>query len=320
MSKHVKILFFSLLVLIAWDLLTGNVFKLILSSDYVRAFELVRLLRIGRVLNSLVAGADLAVVGLVLQTLFANPLAGPYILGISSGSAFGIAMGMMFLYSLGIFLGYFYSFLMALFGAVLALALILYLVRRYSLVVVIIAGVLLNGIFSALINVLQYFSRPGLVKSFVVWTMASVDVFQLKQFVILLILSVLVFVFFLIQAEKLDVLYFGESYAESFGVNVSVLKFSLLLCVGLLVAVLTASYGPIAFVGIIAPHLARIGTKSYKHRNLLLLSVLWGCVILVLADVISHSFAVVLPLNTVLSLIGLPILLYLLLRGREIIL
>ncbi len=318
MARRDKILVFVLLVLIIFDLCEGSVFKLFLDGDYHRAIEIIRLLRLGRVLNSLLAGADLAIIGLILQTLFSNPLAGPYILGISSGAALGVAVGIMLFARAGLVGGIFYGMFMALLGSLLSLGLILFLVRRYSLVVVIIAGVLLNGIFSALINVLQYFSSPGMVKSFVVWTMASVDVFQLKEFVILLVFSVLALVWFFTQSEKLDALYFGENYAKSFGVNTDVLKFSLLFFIGVLVAFLTVSYGPIAFVGIIAPHLARISSESHKHSNLLVSSLLWGSVILILADLISHIFTIILPLNTVLSLIGLPVLFYLLLRRKEI--
>ncbi len=318
MIRRIMLLTIVLMVLMLIDLFFGNVLQLFIHGQWQQGVEILLAIRLVRVLGALVAGFSLSVVGLLLQTLFNNPLAGPYILGISSGAAFGVAAEMMLLPVLGLFASYFYGLMFALLGAGLVLVIILFLANRYSLVVVIIAGVIITGIFSALINVLQYFSKPGMVKSYVLWTMASLDNADFKQIAFIAILCFGFFLWLIAKSGELDGLYLGFDYAQTLGIDVWRLKLRLLLIAGVLTAVITATYGPIAFVGIISPHLARAFSKTQKHYNLLIVSVLFGVIILIFADILSHLFSVILPVNTVLSLIGLPILLYFLLKKKTI--
>ena len=318
MIRRVILLVIFLVVLVLVDLFYGNVWQLLLDGHWQQGLEILQAIRLSRVVSALVAGFDLAMVGLLLQTLFNNPLAGPYILGISSGAAFGIALEIMLLPYLGLYASYFAGIVFALFGAGLVLLVILFLAGRYSLVVVIIAGVIISGIFSALINVLQYFSKPGMVKSYVLWTMASLDNADFRQIALIAALSFPVFLWLIVKSGQLDGLYLGLDYARTIGIDVGRLKLRLLLIAGVFTAIITATYGPVAFVGIISPHLARAFCKSQKHGNLLVISVLFGSLILVLADILSHVFYVILPINTVLSLIGLPVLFYFLLKKKTI--
>ncbi len=318
MVRRVILLVIFLVVMVLVDLFYGNVWQLLGNGDWHRGLEILQAIRLPRVVSAMVAGFDLAMVGLLLQTLFSNPLAGPYILGISSGAAFGIALEIMLLPYLGLYASYFSGILFALLGAGLVLLVILFLAGRYSLVVVIIAGVIISGIFSALINVLQYFSKPGMVKSYVLWTMASLDNAGFEQIIFLWFLSLIAFLWLMLKSGQLDGLYLGLDYARTIGIDVGRIKLRLLLISGIFTALVTATYGPVAFVGIISPHLSRVYCKSQKHGNLLVISVLFGSLILVLADILSHVFYVILPINTVLSLIGLPVLFYFLLKKKTI--
>ncbi len=296
-----------ILILLLLELLWGNVWHLLISADYEKALFLVRSLRLPRVFNCIVAGAGLSLTGLLLQTLFRNPLAGPYILGISSGAAFGVALSLMFFSSVA-WVG---SVVLALAGAALVIWLIVYLSWRFSLTTVIIAGVLITGIFSALINVLQYFSPAYDVKNFVLWTMASVDGNISAFSLFTLAVTVFVLLFVLKNADRYDALYFGQDYALSMGVDFFRLKTLTLLLTGVIVALLTVNYGPVAFVGVISPHIARMFSPTLRHKALTGQTVLWGISVMLFADWLSHLFPVVLPVNTALSLIGLPMLFYL---------
>ncbi len=274
--------------------------------------------RLGRVVSGIIAGAGLSLGGLLLQTVMSNPLAGPYILGISSGAAFGIGVGLMLMPLFGIFPGYVQSVVMALAGAFVVFLMILYVSRRYSTVVVIIAGVLINGFFSALINVFQFFSPSFSVKNFVIWTMASLEYVQWWQIAVIGVVVLIFAVFTLVNAEKFDAMYLGNDYARSLGVDGKRLRFFVFIFAGLVVAFMTAAFGPVAFVGVIAPHMARFTSSSQRHANLAKLSVLWGAFFVVGADWLTHITTVTLPLNTVLSLIGLPVIFFVFLRQKNV--
>jgi len=309
MNKSTGIIILGLLVLA--ELLWGNVIRLFSEHQPDKAVFLIVSLRLPRVFNAIVAGAGLSVTGLLLQTLFRNPLAGPYILGISSGAAFGIALSIM-LFAPGSF-WQFAGILTALAGAALVLTIIVYLSRKFSLTVVIIAGMLITGIFGALINVLQFLSPAFEVKNYVLWTMASIDTNINALSVICLTLTVFVIFFVLKHSTRYDALYFGKDYALSMGVDYLRLKNTTLAFTGIIIALITVIYGPVAFAGVIAPHIARMTARSLRHSSLLGHTVFWGIALMLFADWLSHLFPAVLPLNTSLSLIGLPMLFYLLL-------
>ena len=295
------------------DLLWGNVWHLLISSSGSGIWQILYLFRLPRMLNSLIAGSGLALAGLVLQTIFHNPLAGPYVLGISSGAALGVAIGLMVL-GAGSMLSLIGQFVFAVVGAIAVILSLMILARHYSMVAVIIAGVLLAGIFSALISILQYFSPAQSVKNFVVWTMASVD---MANYLLIGINLVIVLGGIIILSHKtlvLDSFYLGEDYAQSMGINVKAQRTFLVVSVGLIIAFLTAGYGPVAFVGVISPHIARWTISSQRHSSLLPYVIIIGAGVTVWADFFSHISFTVLPINAVLSLLGLPVLLLLILR------
>ncbi len=309
-----KVIGIILLAAVIADLLWGNVWQLIISGNTSGAKEILYLFRIPRVINSLSAGAGLALVGLVLQTILHNPLAGPYVLGISSGSAMGVAIALMMMGSAVGVLSFMSVYVFALAGAIGVIVVLLVLARHYSMVAVIIAGVLLAGIFSAMVSVLQFFSPAYTVKNFVVWTMASVDVSNYNVIITNLVVVVGSIIFVLMRTTVLDSFYLGEDYALSMGVDVRKQRTVFIVTAGIIIALLTASYGPIAFVGVTSPHIARWVSQSQRHSQLVIYSSLSGSAFVVVADFISHVMPVVLPINSVLSLMGIPVLLVLILK------
>ncbi len=296
------------------EIMWGNVWHLMQAGDIDDARQLIYVFRIPRLLNSLCAGIGLALAGLVLQTIFHNPLAGPYVLGISSGAALGVAIALMALgagYGALSFMG---MFLFALVCALLVILILMILARRYSMVSVIIAGILLAGIFSALISVLQYFSPSYAVKNFVVWTMASVDMSNYKIVFFNMIITTLSIAVISKKALVLDGFYLGQDYALSIGIDVKKQRTLLIIVIGVIIAFLTSSYGPIAFVGVISPHIARWISQSQRHNKLIWPSIIIGASVVVWADFISHAFSITVPINSVLSLLGLPVLFLLILK------
>ncbi len=311
-----KIILFFLVIIIIADLLWGNTWHLIFQHDSYSLWQILYYFRLPRIVNSLIAGIGLGLAGLVLQTVFHNPLAGPYVLGISSGSALGVAIALMILGSMSKLISFVGTFMFALVGALLVIIILTILARHYSMVAIIIAGVLLAGIFSALISVLQYFSPAYSVKNYVVWTMASVDMSNYPIIITNLIIIILSTIAIASKTTILDSFYLGEEYALTMGVNVREERTKLIIIIGIIIAFLTASYGPIAFVGVISPHIARWLTHSMRHNVLILYSGLVGAGIMVMSDFLSHAFGVTIPLNAILSLLGLPVM-FLLVLKRE---
>ena len=312
--KKVLVLVVALIVGISVDLLWGSAWHLLAAGEVDSLTEILYFFRFPRVANALISGIGLALSGLVLQTLFHNPLAGPYVLGISSGSALGVAVALMFIASASNLLSFFSLFASALIGAVMVIMILTVLSRRYSMVSVIIAGVLMAGIFSAMISILQFFSPAQSVKNFVIWTMASVDMSNYGIIVTNVIIILFAGMVIFIHTNVLDSFYLGEDYAMTMGVNARKYRTVLIFTIGLIIALLTSSYGPIAFVGVISPHLARWISHSQRHKSLFVLTIMLGANFMIWADFLSHAFTVVLPINAVLSLMGLPILFVLILK------
>ena len=298
----------------AADLLWGRAWHLLHEGQLDSLMQILYFFRLPRAANSLIAGVGLALTGLVLQTIFHNPLAGPYVLGISSGSALGVAIALMIVGVASNLLSFVGMFVFALLGAVAVIMILTVLARHYSMVAVIIAGVLMAGIFSALISVLQYFSPAQPVKNFVVWTMASVDMSNYQIILINLIITSLAAIIIISRTTVLDSFYLGEDYAISMGVNTRKHRTVLIVVTGVIIAFVTASYGPIAFVGVISPHLARWIASSQRHGVLVFYTTVVGAGVMIWADFLSHAFSVMLPINAVLSLLGLPVLFVLILK------
>ncbi len=280
-------------------------------------------LRLPKVLTAALAGASLAVAGLLLQTLFRNPLAGPDVLGISAGASLGVALVVLGLGSseagrlsaLGL-LGDMAVVSAASAGAGLALALILWASRRMGNLTLLVLGLMLGYTTGALTTILLHMSQAERVQAFVFWTFGSFGSVSWNELRVLAPLLLLALAAALVFGKSLNALALGEGFARSVGVDVRRLRRLLLLVSAVLAGAVTAFCGPIAFLGIAVPHVARLWLRSADHRLLLPASALSGAVAALLADLLTQlpPGAEVLPLNAVTSLLGAPLIAYLLLR------
>jgi iron complex transport system permease protein len=279
--------------------------------------------RLPRALGATIAGAALSVSGLLMQVLFRNPLAGPYILGISSGAGLGVALVTLGTASIGIsFVPTGFSLIAsASIGALLIFSIIFILsLRVKDIMTLLIAGVLIGSIANALVSIIQAHSSAVAVKTFVLWTMASLDQLNLSDIRILYIVCITAIVGSLIISKSLNALLMGEKYARSVGINININRVFIILLSGILAASITAFCGPIGFIGIMVPHIVRILFKTSQHHLLILYSVLTGSCVLLLSDLVAHFLikSYLLPLNAVTALIGIPIILWLMLGKKNI--
>lgn len=283
--------------------------------------------RIPEAITACLTGAGLAVGGLLMQTLFRNPLAGPSILGISSGAGLGVAFVMLFLGShTGLFLNQIsmFSRLATVFsasvGAILVLFLILFLARRVKdNVMLLIIGIMVGYISAAIVGILNYYGMQENVHSFVLWGLGSFSNITWNQMPVFIptVLIGLVFSFLLIK--PLNLLLLGENYARNLGLNINRARFFIIIVTGLLTAVITAFCGPIAFLGLAVPHLSKQLLKTSNHTILIPAVILNGAVLALVCNIIAKmpGFEGALPINAVTSLIGAPVVILVILRKKH---
>lgn len=277
-------------------------------------------IRLSRIVVALLVGIALPISALQMQTFFQNPLAGPYVLGVSSGASLGVALfilGMPFLSSIG--LGFIANIGMLtsawLFSALIIFTIALVSIRLKDIMMILIMGIMFSSAISSIVQILQYFSEESALKSFVLWTMGSLSNLDWSQILIICI-SVffgLLLSIFLIKA--LNLLLLGENYALSMGLNMTTARNLIFLSTILLSASITAFTGPIAFIGLAVPHIARIFFSTADHRVLIPAVALIGMIIILISDAIST--AMTLPINTITSLIGIPVVIAIVLRNRN---
>jgi iron complex transport system permease protein len=289
---------------------------------------IVRSFRFPQAVVAAVAGAALAVAGLLMQTLFRNPLADPSILGISAGSSLGVAILLMAtaafsgasVTSLGIWASLGVGFA-AFSGALLVLILILIISTRVRNVVsLLIVGIMIAYIAGSLTGLLKYYSSKEDVQAFVIWgmgTFSNVGYSQLPFFTILLAVGIFA-TFFL--AKPLNIMLLGENYAKNLGLHVRRNSFYIILLSGYLTAVVTAYAGPIAFIGLAVPHIARNLFRTSDHRILIPGSILAGMALALFCNLIARLPGLEgnLPINSVTSLIGAPFVIWIIMRKRQL--
>jgi iron complex transport system permease protein len=288
--------------------------------------SIVRVFRLPKALTALAAGAALAVSGLILQTVFRNPLAGPDSLGIGAGASVGVALvvlaagsgaGSAFLSGLGL-AGYALLSVAATAGAFLVLLVILLFARRVENgVTLLIVGLLVGYFAGSLVSLLVYFGSPQKVQVYLGWTYGSFSSVTARQLPVLYAAAALGFALAARCSKALNALLMGERFAESLGVRVKGARTRALLAASLLAGAATAFCGPIAFLGIAAPQAARRAFRSSDHAVLLPGAALLGSIFALAADIASQApgGGSVLPINPLLALIGAPIILSLFLRG-----
>lgn len=319
----------AVLVLFAADLATGPVS--ISLRDVMAALtggkcdanvrRIVLDIRLTKAVMSLLAGAALSVSGLQMQTMFRNPLAGPYVLGVSAGASFGVALFLLGAPLMGLASHPAMQTLgtagAAWIGAAAVLFLIMALGRRIKdIMVILILGMMLSSAVSAAVEIMQYLSNETALKTFVIWTMGSLGNVTTEELAMVIPAITLGMALSISAIKPMNMLLLGESYARTMGLNVVRTRRTVFLSTTLLAGTVTAFCGPIGFVGLAVPHLARMAFSSADHRTLLPASVLVGMVMLLLCDIIAKSLT--LPINTITALMGIPVVVYIVIGNRNL--
>ncbi|MBI5538568.1 MAG: iron ABC transporter permease [Bacteroidia bacterium] len=281
-------------------------------------------IRLPRVLTAIVAGLSLSVSGLLMQTLFRNPLAGPYVLGVSSGAGLGVAFMVMGFSAFGLnfveLMGSGGTILAACIGSGLFMLLIFAVsLKIRDVMTLLITGMLLGSAAGAIINVFQFAGSDQSLKLFVIWTMGSLGSTTWPQLELMSVVVLIGVVISLFLAYPLNVWLLGDENARASGVNISRVRNILLISTTLLAGSITAFCGPLAFVGIAAPHIARMISKTSDHRFLIPFSGIVGIAMLLTADILTQipGSGFVLPINSTTSLLGVPIVLWIVLKGKK---
>lgn len=281
--------------------------------------EIILNFRLPKAITAILAGASLSVAGLMMQTLFRNPLADPYILGVSSGASLGVALVTMAAGFLPIALvsSSWSLVIAAIVGAACVLLLVVSVSTKVqNAVTLLIIGIMFGTIASSVVSVLQNFSNPDAIKLFVMWTFGSLGAVTWSHMQVLFptIFIGLAVAFYL--QKNLDGLLLGENYARAIGVSVFRSRILIVLATGILAGAITAFTGPIAFVGIAIPHIARGLFRTSSHKVLLPASALSGATLLLICDIISQIPVYTLPINTISSLFGAPIIIWIILKRK----
>lgn len=298
-----------------WAALTGG------ECDPTTA-RIIRDIRLMKAVVALVAGAALAVSGLQMQTLFRNPLAGPYVLGVSSGASLGVALFILGAPMLGLTGHAWLSSLgvagAAWIGAAATLALVAAISTRIKdIMVILILGMMISSGVSAIVQILQYLSAEEALKSFVVWTMGSLGDVTATQLALLLPAVAAGAALGVAAIKSLNMLLLGENYARSMGLDLRRSRSIILLSTTLLAGTVTAFCGPIGFIGLAMPHVARVIFRNADHRTLMPAAALTGAASLLLCDMVAKPLA--LPVNSITALLGIPVVIWVVVRNRNIV-
>lgn len=283
--------------------------------------------RVPQALTAMVAGAGLAVSGLQMQTVFRNPLAGPSVLGISSGASLGVAFVVLLSGSIGGialsrlgFMGEIALTMAAIIGALSIMALIVYVSQKvHGNVTLLIIGVMIGYVANAVIGVLKFFSVEEDIRAYVIWGLGSfARVSGNQMMVFVCIMAVLLPLSFLL-IKTLNLLLLGDAYARNLGLNIKRARLQVIACSGVLVAIVTAYCGPITFLGLAVPHLCRGIFRSSDHRILMPASLLAGAALALLCNLIARmpGFEGALPVNSVTALVGAPVVVSVLFKKRR---
>lgn len=304
-----------------------DILTILLGGEPTRAAwtQIVINFRLPKALTAVLAGAALSVGGLMMQTLFRNPLTDPFALGISSGASLGVALivlsagvGSTLLagFSLAGDLG---LAIAASLGAAAVMLLVLFAARRvqhnYGLLIL---GLMFGYAFGALVSLLLYFSVAERIQAYVNWTFGSFGGVTWRQMSVFGPVVLVGLAMTLLLRKPLNALLLGEIYAQSMGINVQRVRFGIVVSTALLAGAVTAFCGPIAFLGLAVPHLARAIFRTADHQRLLPACAVLGAIVALTADLIAQlpGAGVILPLNAVMALIGAPVVIVIILRGR----
>lgn len=328
-TRYAKLLTVSCIALFALltaDMMTGGTFippaqiiQALTGGDCPAATANIIIdIRLIKAITALLAGAALSVSGLEMQTLFRNPLAGPYVLGISSGASLGVAIFILGAPLLGIdsaisSLGIAGA---AWIGAAAVLAIILTVGQRIrDIMVILILGMMFSSAITAIVQILQYLSNEQALRSFVIWTMGSLSDVTTPQLLILLPTVIIGLLLAMLTVKPMNLLLLGEEYAITMGLNISRTRILIMISTTLLAGTVTAFCGPIGFIGLAIPHIARMALANNNHRQLLPLTITFGAATMLACDIIAKLFS--LPINAITALIGIPIVIWVILKNTK---
>jgi iron complex transport system permease protein len=283
--------------------------------------------RLPEALTALLSGAALAVAGLLMQTIFRNPLADPFVLGVSSGASLGVGIVLLAVAPAGVALtenlglsGHALVVFAATLGSATVLFFILLLARRMDVMSLLILGLMISYAVGAFVSILMFFSMPEKLQSFLTWSFGqfgNVTWGQMPVFLPVILLGICLSLFI---SKPLDALLLGEEYAHSLGTNVKRMRYVSLALASILAGSVTGFCGPIGFLGIAAPHLCRFLFQTSQHRLLIPSSLMMGAILALAADLIAKApgFDTVLPLNAITALFGAPIIIVALVKQRNL--
>jgi iron complex transport system permease protein len=337
--KRPYILFLSFTILLVcffiMDLISGQVsiplkeiLKIVTGQEVSKStWEYIILnFRLPKAFTAILVGMGLSVSGLLMQTLFRNPLAGPYVLGLSSGSSLGVAFVIL---GAGFLPSRLNTVVLSSYGIVLAsclgsfvvvLAILLIAQRLRNTMSILIVGLMFSSFAGAIVNVLSYFSTAEQLQKFTFWSMGNLGNLSWSSISILGTAVGLGLLLSLFSLKSLDALLLGENYAKSVGLNFKKARFVIIIATSILAGSITAFAGPIAFIGLAVPHIAKLLFQTSNHRILFFSTLLIGGILMLLCDIISQMYylSMTLPINAITSIMGAPIVIWLLIGKKNI--
>jgi iron complex transport system permease protein len=319
------------------NLVSGSVdIPIAAVSDILRGVETERTswrlivweLRLPKAITAILAGAALSVSGLQMQTIFRNALAGPYVLGITSGASLGVALVVMAGTWLQRFTGFFTNLLhtnwvlaaAAISGSAIAMLLVIFFIGRVrSSAELLIVGLMLGSITGALVSIMEYFSQAEDLKRYVIWMFGSLGSTDWPKLSVLVPVILGGLIWAMLSFKSLNLLLLGDTYAQSMGLHTKRVQLRIIVITSILAGTITAFCGPIGFIGIAVPHLSRQLLRTHNHLYLLPATALLGAVLLLVCDILCHlpTNGKVLPINILTALLGAPVVIWLMVRKRS---
>ncbi len=297
------------------------------NSDHQVWINIIENFRIPKALTAILAGSALAVSGLQMQTLFRNPMAGPFILGISSGAGLGVALVIFLGIWIGGFLelsGFARSWLLVVASALGSFLVLLVVLsasfRIRSSISLLIIGLMFGSAVSALVSILQFFSQAENIQAYVIWSFGSLGSLSWAELSIMTPIILFALIFSIVLSKPLNLLLLGEDYAESTGINLKRTRTLIVINTSLLAGTVTAFCGPLAFIGLAIPHITRMIFNTGNHLLLTPLVMLFGGIFLLILDIIAQlpGMEATLPINAVTSLFGAPFVIWLVIKKANL--
>lgn len=323
------VLFFVLdIILGSISISIKDIFNTFFSPDKVepQISNIILNFRLPRACVALLVGISLSVSGLQMQTVFRNPLADPYILGVSSGASLGVALFLLgssvFSLILPVLASNFCIASAAFAGSALTLFLILLVsLRIRDIMTVLIFGIMFSGAATAIVGLLQYFSNESALKTFVVWTLGNLGSATFDEIKVMFILTLTGLSIVVFSLKRLNIMLLGDVYAQTVGVNIKIARVVIFASTSLLTGQVVAFCGPIGFIGIAVPHIARMMFKCADHRILVPACVLLGANIMLFCDIVSQipGYSLVIPINIVVAFIGIPVIIKIILSNKKFV-